>query len=515
MFATHGLRRAARIRGSHPGLAFDGQSRTWGEIETRVSRAAAGLRSLGLERGDRIAVLSENNAAFFELYWAAPWADLIMASLNTRWALPEMQAALENCRASVLIVDSAFVEHARELRAKCAAVQCLVFIGPESETPRGFHSYEALVRENAPIADQLRGGGEVVHLFYTSGTTGESKGVMLTGANVFNAGLMIASPFALSAETRALCVMPMFHVGAGTFLIGLTFAASSIFVAQRFEANSALRAIAEHRITHSVLVPAMINQMLADPEIDAFDLSSMQRLIYGAAPMPSALLEHAMRKMPRVGFNQGYSMTENTATGSCLLPHDHDPRGPTPHRMRSVGQVIAGNDLEIRAPNGAPLAANEIGEVCLRGPCVMAGYWGRPEDTAAVIRNGWLHTGDVGRVDEDGYLYIVDRIKDMIITGGENVYCAEVENAVYAHPAVMECAVIGIADEKWGERVAAIVYRKPGQALDEASLIAHCRTLIGGYKIPRQVIFTDEPLPRSSTGKIQKPQLRRAYGAGS
>lgn len=515
MLATHGLRRAARIRGNAPGVEFNGLTRTWAEVETRVARGAAGLRALGLQRNDRVAVLSENNDAFFELYWAAPWGDLIMASLNTRWAQAEMEAALEDCGASVLLADAAFASHARALKARLSSLRCLVFLGPEADTPSGFRSYEALVREHAPLRDQERGGDEVVHLFYTSGTTGRSKGAMLTAKNVFSAGLMIASPFALSPQTRALCVMPMFHVGAGTFLVGLTFAASSIVVAQRFDANGVLRTIASHAITHAVLVPAMINALLTDPELAAYDLSSMQRLIYGGAPMPPSLLENAMRKMPRVGFNQGYSMTETTATGACLMPHDHDPNGAHAHRMLSVGQAIAGNDIEIRGPEGAPLPDGEIGEICIRSPGLMAGYWGKPEETAAVIRNGWLHTGDAGRLDGEGYLYLVDRLKDMIITGGENVYSAEVENAVYAHPAVSECAVIGLPDEKWGERVVAIVHLKAGAVIDGAALVAHCRTLIGGYKVPREVIFSDVPLPRSSTGKIQKPLLRQTYRANN
>lgn len=512
MLATHGLRRAARVRGDFPGIEFEGVTRSWATVEDRVARVAAGLRALGLQRGDRVAVLSENSGAFFEIYWAAPWADLIMASLNTRWAVPEMIAALQDCGASALVVDAAFAPLAEQLVKACPSVRHVIYAGSDAAAaPSGARDYEALVAENAPLADQERGGSEVVHLFYTSGTTGQSKGAMLTSDNVFFAGLMIASPFALSAHTNALCVMPMFHVGAGTFLVGLTFAASGIVIARRFDAADALKTIAERRITHSVLVPAMINQMLNAPKVESYDLTCMERLIYGASPMPPALLNRAMEKMPGVGFNQGYSMTETTATGACLLPQDHQPDGPFAHRMHSVGQPIAGNDLEIRDPSGKVLPPCEVGEVCIRGPGLMAGYWNKPAETAAAVKDGWLHTGDAGKLDADGYLYIVDRIKDMIITGGENVYSAEVENAIFAHPSVAECAVIGLPDEKWGERVTAILHLKPESALTESDLIAHCRTMIGGYKVPRQVIFSADPLPRSGTGKILKPLLRQIH----
>lgn len=499
--ATHGLRRAARTRARM--LAVDDGRRrlTWAEAADRVARSASVLRSLGAKPGDRVAILSDNSATYFELYWAAPWGGLILAHMNTRWAVPEVAAALDDCTPTVLLHDSA---NSGAARAAAAASRCRFRVVNLDENGEG--GWNALVDAATPIPDAGSAEQTPVALFYTSGTTGQPKGATLTAANVFSAGLMIAKPFDLSPETRALCVMPMFHVGAGTFLIGLTAAAASIWIEPRFEAARTLELIEQERLTHSVLVPTMISQLLDQPNADRRDMRSMRRLIYGAAPMPEALIARAMQMMPEVGFNQGYSMTETTATGTSLLPADHaDPR-----RRRSVGQALPGNDIEVRTPDGSPCSDGEVGEICIRGPGVMAGYWNRPAETAAVIENGWLRTGDAGFLDADGYVHIVDRLKDMIISGGENVYSAEVENVLHDHPAVAECAVIGLPHPHWGEQVVAVVHLRRGTDTDPAMLEAHCRARLGGYKVPRRFVLSLDPLPKGGSGKILKPEIRRS-----
>ncbi len=501
--ATHGLRRAARTR-PHALAISDGRRRlSWLETQARVARLAAALRSSGARPGDRVAVLSDNSADYFDLYWAAPWAGLLLAHMNSRWALPEIAAALADCEARLLIHDAAHAAVAQAAAGTCRHRIDVIDMEVAMDGD-GADSWQAKLAATAPMPDSELAEDAPVALFYTSGTTGQPKGAMLTAANIFSAGLMIARPFDLGPETIALCVMPMFHVGAGTFLFGLTFAAATIHIEPRFDAARTLRLIERERISHSVLVPTMITQLLEQPTFGAHDLGSMRRLIYGAAPMPDALMARAMRAMPAVGFSQGYSMTETTATGTCLLPTDHHD----PARRRSVGQPIPGNDIEIRSQEGRPCPDGTIGEICIRGPGVMAGYWNRPAETGDVLAAGWLRTGDAGFIDRDGYVHVVDRLKDMIISGGENVYSAEVENVLHDHPAVAECAVVGLPHERWGEQVVAVVHLRPGTHADAALLEAHCRERLGGYKVPRRFYIESEPLPKGGSGKILKPDIR-------
>jgi long-chain acyl-CoA synthetase len=504
--ATHGLRRAARIRPR--ALAVDDGSRrlTWEQAADRVARVASVLQALGAQPGDRVAILSDNSATYFELYWAAPWGGLVLAHMNGRWAVPEVAAALDDCAPKLLLHDAT---HASAARAAAAASHCPVRLVDLDDPGAG--GWNAMVETAAACLDAELAEQAPVALFYTSGTTGQPKGATLTAANVFSAGLMIASPFDLSPDTRALCVMPMFHVGAGTFLIGLTAAAASIWIEPRFDAARTLDLIEGERLTHSVLVPTMISQLLDQPNAEQRDMRSMRRLIYGAAPMPDALIARAMQMMPDVGFNQGYSMTETTATGTSLSPADHaDTR-----RRRSVGQALPGNDIEVRTPDGSPCTDGEVGEICIRGPGVMAGYWNRPAESAAVIHDGWLRTGDAGFLDADGYLHVVDRLKDMIISGGENVYSAEVENVLHDHPAVAECAVVGLPHPHWGEQVVAVVHMRQGIGIGATDLEAHCRSRLGGYKVPRRFILSPDPLPKGGSGKILKPEIRRNLRAAA
>ncbi|MFN3370434.1 MAG: acyl-CoA synthetase [Sphingomonadaceae bacterium] len=498
--ATHGLRRAARTRGRSLAVSDRRRRQSWAETEARVARLATALRAHGARPGDRVAVLSDNSADYFELYWGAPWAGLLLAHLNVRWAVPEIAAALADCEARLLLHDASHAEAAR-----AAAVLCRHRIELIDLDAAGPESWQSRVADADPMADAGLAEGAPVALFYTSGTTGQPKGATLTAGNIFSAGLMIARPFDLGPEAVALCVMPMFHVGAGTFLFGLTFAAASIHIEPRFDAARTLELIERERISHSVLVPTMIAQLLEQPDVAGRNLASMRRLIYGAAPMPDALMARAIAAMPAVGFNQGYSMTETTATGTCLLPADH----ADPARRRSVGQALPGNDIEIRSADGRPCPDGTVGEICIRGPGVMAGYWNRPAETEAVLRDGWLRTGDAGFVDPDGYVHVVDRLKDMIISGGENVYSAEVENVLHDHASVAECAVVGLPHARWGEQVVAVVHLRPGTHADAAALESHCRARLGGYKVPRRFVFEAEPLPKGGSGKILKPDIRR------
>jgi long-chain acyl-CoA synthetase len=306
----------------------------------------------------------------------------------------------------------------------------------------------------------------------------------------------------------------MFHLadGAMTFLVTLR-GGSHCFLA-RFDPVAMMELIARHKVTMTLIVPTMVNMLVNHPDVGKHDLTSLERLIYGASPMPEAVIRRALEVLPQTRFNQAYGQSE-ASPGLTLMPHEyHSFEGPFAGRLKAAGRALAGVEVVILDHEDREVPRGTVGEVCARGNAVMLGYWQQPELTARTLRNGWLHTGDGGYMDELGFVFIVDRVKDMIITGGENVYSAEVEEAVYSHPAVAECAVIGVPDPQWGERVHAVVRCKAGQEVSEAELIGHCRARIAGYKLPRSVSFTETPLPLSGAGKILKTELRKPFWEG-
>lgn len=508
LYITQGLRRAAALWPTRTCLADGDRAFGWGETVERVSRFAGALAGLGLKAGDRVAFLGENTHHILEFYMAAPWAGLIGATINTRWAEAEMVYALEDSGASVLIADDHFVGAAPELARRAADVTTLIHAGA-GPPPEGMLSLEALMAGVDPLEDALRGEHETTALFFTGGTTGRSKGVMLSPATLVPTALQVQIRTALTADSVLLHAAPLFHMAAG----GMSYAAFGVGATQavvpRFEPGAVLAAVEKYRATHVLWVPTMLQMILDHPDFDKYDLSSLRRIVYGAAPMPEALLRQGMERIPSAGFVQMYGMTELSPIATDLQPEDHDPNGPNAHRLRSAGQPSGGVDLRIVSPDGNDVARGETGEVIVRSPGVMEGYWGQPELTAEAVRDGWMHTGDAGYLDEDGYLYVVDRIKDMIISGGENIFSAEVENAIYKHPAVQECAVVGLPDPKWGEIVCAYVRRANGTAIDEAALMAHCQSLIAPFKCPKRVVFAESDLPKTGAGKIQKTEIRK------
>jgi acyl-CoA synthetase (AMP-forming)/AMP-acid ligase II len=304
---------------------------------------------------------------------------------------------------------------------------------------------------------------------------------------------------------------PMFHLADISMLVGISFAPGAHVVIPKFDPADVLRVIGQERVTITLLVPTMLGMVLNEFDPAIHDLSSLTTIFYGASPMPTAMIEQALRVMPSVSFIQAYGMTELAPAATVLEAKHHALAGPFVSKLRSAGRAIQIADVMVADPDDVEVPRGTVGQILVRGPGVMKGYWNKPELTAETLRGGWMHTGDAGYMDDDGFLYVVDRIKDMIITGGENVYSAEVENAICKHPAIAMCAVVGIPHEKWGEQVHAILLLKPGCRLNEDDVIAHCRTLIAGFKCPRSVEFRTEPLPISGAGKILKRQLRAAY----
>jgi len=497
---TAAIPRAAMIRG-HGLAVVDGACRfTWAEHADRVARLAAGLRALGLRPGDRVAFLADSSHQVIELYHATLWAGGILAPVNSRFAPREITEMLEDSKPRLLVADAAHAERARA---------CLK--EPSRLVPGG-DALEALIARHAPMEDAGRGGDDPACLFYTGGTTGRAKGVVLTHANLAINALNTSAILGLGPDTVHLHCGPLFHLGAGARVFSTTLFAGAHVVLPRFDAQEVLRTIEAERVTLAVVVPAMVTALLEAPGFGRHDLSSLRRLSYGAAPMPPALLKALMARLPGVGLVQSYGQTELSPVATMLRPEDHVAGSP---RLRSAGQVVPNVDLRIADANDTPLQPGDIGEVQVRGPTVMPGYWNRPEESATALRGGWMHTGDAGFLDAEGYLFLVDRLKDMIVTGGENVYSVEVENALHEHPGVLECAVFGVPHPRWGEAVHAVIVPRPGAVLDETSLLAHCRARIAGYKCPKSFDIRAEPLPRSGVGKVQKRALRAPWWDGA
>jgi long-chain acyl-CoA synthetase len=309
---------------------------------------------------------------------------------------------------------------------------------------------------------------------------------------------------------------PMFHLATFPAVINITLNGGAHAILPKFDLKNLMEVIERDRVTSTVLVPTMINFLINHPDIGKHDLSSLRRITYGAAPMPLELLKRAMKVFPEVEFFQGYGQSESSPLLTTLMPEDHVIEGPEriTRRLASCGRPVIGVEVEVVDENGGAVKPGEVGEVVARGPNVMMGYWKRPEETATTLLRGWLHTGDMATIDEDGYIYLVDRKKDMIITGGENVYSTEVENVIYQHPAAREAAVIGVPDDKWGEAIKAIVTLKVGASLTESELIGFCASRLADYKVPKSVEIRDGELPKSATGKILKKELREPYWQG-
>ncbi len=481
-------------------------------VADRIARAASALHRLGCQPGDRVGILALNSDRYYEALFACAWGNFIFVPVNTRLAPPEIVYWLSDSGCTALFIDDAFVPALPAIAPEVPSLRHIIHIG-DAPCPAGLHAYEALLAAAPPMPDRCGSGDDIAGLFYTGGTTGRSKGVMLSHTNIVLNAINTLGGARFSSRPVYVHAPPMFHIADATLtFLCTTLAAKQIFM-PRFDPAAFLRLVAEHRVTDALLVPTMVNMVVNHPEVTQHDLSSLTNCVYGASPMPDAVIRRAMAVMPHSGFTQAYGQTEAAPVLTLLGPEEHGTSPGQQRRMRSAGRAVSGWEVRIHDEHDNEVPRGTVGEVCGRGPCMMRGYWNQPELTANTLRNGWLHTGDGGYMDEDGFVYIVDRLKDMIISGGENVYSAEVEEAVYSHPAVAEAAVIGVPDPKWGERVHAVVRCKPGMDLDEAALIAHCHTRIAGFKCPRSVGFTETPLPLSGAGKILKTELRRPFWA--
>lgn len=515
MYITQGLHRSLQQQPDTIAVRAPGESLTFAQFGDRVARLAGGLRQLGIGDGERVAMLSHNSARYLEYNLGVPWANGVLNPVNIRWSPAEMRYALSDSATTVLMVDDSFADVGAGLAKEVKSLRQLIHVG-KGAAPAGMLGYEDLLGASLPAEDARRHGDALAGIFYTGGTTGFPKGVMLSHQNVCISALAgLAVGGRSGRDATFLHVMPMFHLANFAIFNALTISGGKHVVLPGFTARSTLEAISRDRATEISLAPTML-QMLLDwleqhpDEAARLDLSSLQLIGYGAAPMSQALLRRAQHVFRSVRFAQGYGMTELAPVCAKLGPEYHTDEAYQSGKTRAAGKPNLCMEVRIVDPQGKEVPLGTVGEVVARGGNVMLGYWNRPEETAQAVRDGWMHTGDSGYMDEEGLIYIVDRMKDMIISGGENVYSAEVENAIASHPAVALCAVIGIPHEKWGESVHAVLVLKPGAAVTEEDIQAHCRERIARYKCPRSVEFRGE-LPLSGMGKIVKTELRKPY----
>ncbi|MFD1560751.1 long-chain-fatty-acid--CoA ligase [Paraburkholderia silviterrae] len=504
MYQTQALHRALQQYGDRVAVRFAGRERTFAAFAERVARLAGALQQLGLQDGDRIAILALNSDRYLEFQMAVPWAGGAVNPCNIRWSAAELLYALDDSGTTMLLVDDTFAALGAQLRRDAQTVRELIYCG-DGPAPEGMRDYEALLADAAAVTDRYRRGEDLAGIFYTGGTTGFAKGVMLSHSNLGVAALTALAAGLARPGAVYLHAAPMFHI-ADIGLAGPHWVEGNTHVIlPAFEPKAVLEAIERHGVTHTVLVPTMIQRLVEQAEgTSRYDVTTLETVSYGASPMSPALLARAQAVFPNARFRQLYGMTEAGPVAiESASPSAAEREGAAGRPCYCV-QVKVVNAQGVEVPRHTP------GEVALCGPNVMQGYWNKPEQTAAVLRGGWYFTGDGGYMDEDGFLHVVDRIKDMIITGGENVYSAEVESVIAAHPAVAASAVIAVPDARWGEAVHAVVVAVPGASVSAQDIIAHCKTRIAGYKCPRSVEFVDE-LPVSGAGKVLKIRLRERY----
>ncbi|MEM9564647.1 MAG: AMP-binding protein [Actinomycetota bacterium] len=488
------LRRAEQLFGDREAVVCGDTRRTYAELAARV-RKVAGLLDPITEPGDRVALWSANSDRYLELFVGISCADRAIVPHNTRWAEPELAYATDDAGAKVLICD-------RDPGGLADLVDTVIRIDTGQ--------YDELLDAAPELTPDVQ-PDTLAGLFYTGGTTGASKGVMLTHANLMANAVHAQLAQPILDDDRYLTMAPMFHAAGVYAALAVMWVGATNVIQPAFEPNQTLDLIEGEGVTCAIAVPTMLAAMLEAQTATARDTGTLRWLSHGASPIALELLKRA-DELFGCELIHLYGATELSPLATIFRHEDRFLDDPA--RAKSCGTAPPGVALEIRSPMGDTLPAGEVGEVTVSGPNVMVGYWNKPDQTEAVLQRGWYSTGDLGFLDDEGYLYLVDRSKDMIVSGGENVYCTEVEDAIYTHPQVLEATVFGIPDDQWGEAVHAVVVPREGADLDEAGLIEHCRDRIAGYKVPKSVTLQSDPLPKSGPGKVLKRELRAPYWEG-
>ena len=508
----HIIHKHAQERPDEVAIVYDGRSVTFAGYNAHVNRLISAFDAFGVGAGERVAILSKNNAAYLKVYGACEKGGRIAVPMNWRLAASEAAFLLNDSGARILFFEEEFWPAVESIRHEAPSMEQLVCI--DGDLP-GCHGYTELIANHAdrepPVSPS---DDDIAWIMYTSGTTGRPKGAMLTHGAQWARTSFIIDLLQYTERDATLHVMPFFHIGGRVFSLNHFVAGGKNVILRRFDARRTLELIERERVTTLHIVPTMLALLLDEPDYDEFDLGTLRLVLYAGGPMPVELLRRAITKMGPI-FCQGFGQTESGPTITQLLPHEHvlDGDPALVARLGSCGKAVAGVQVRLVDDQDRDVPLGTVGEAIVKSDFIMRGYWNNPEETAKVLRGGWLRTGDMLRQDADGYYYVVDRKKDMIISGGENIYAREVEETIYGHPAVQEAAVIGVPDEKWGEAVKACVVLRNGSAPpSEDDLVNYCRERLARFKAPKSVDFLTS-LPKNASGKILKRDLRQAYSA--
>ncbi|MBU3992885.1 MAG: AMP-binding protein [Alphaproteobacteria bacterium] len=496
-----------RHRRDYPALIQNDRTVTHGEFAARSRQLASALNKAGCRKQDRVSMLSLNSIEQCLIYGAGELSGYITAPINFRLAGEEIVYQVNDCLPLVLFFQSGFTDLIGAIRDRLPSIRQFVCIGPAPDWATDFESFLATGDpEGTPFrADE----DDVAYLVYTSGTTGKPKGCMLGHKTQMWTILAFAGDMGLSRMDRGMVVMPLFHIGAKDVQLAVQLQGGALVIADKFDPDDYLQLVQDQKVTVGHLAPTMIQTLLESSKVEALDLSSLRLVLYSAAAMPVTVLRRAIARFGQI-FQQAYGLTESAGTSLHRLEHDPDGDEAVQRRLRSVGTPFIGVDLMIADDAGRPLPIDTPGEILFRSPGNMLGYWNNTAASIDALRDGWFRTGDMGVLDEDGYCYIVDRKKDMINSGGENIYSREVEEALLTHAEISEVSVIGIDDPKWGEAVCAIVVTTAGSSLTEEAVVEHSRSQLASYKKPRKVVFVDS-LPKLASGKVDKVALRKAW----
>ena len=513
IYLTQSVHRNCQKFPNKQATIHNGRKHTWTQFRDRVAKFAGALRKMGVEQNDRVGILALNSDRYLEYYMAVPWAGGAVVALNTRWTVKENAYSLTDSGTKILLVDDAFVSQVEKLKEEDIPVNTFIYIG-EQECPKGMLDYENLIQEAYPVEDSYRHDEDLAGIYYTGGTTGFPKGAMLTHKSLWVSAMAVLMEANIKADDVYLHAGPMFHLADGALSNGALIVGATHCFLPSFTPQGTVETIQKYKATHTLMVPIMIQMVTAYIEKTNAEMDTLKFVLYGASPIPETVLVAAMKAFPSTQFVQGYGQTELSPIVTLLGAEYHVTEGPKSGKLKSAGQAVVCVEIRIVDKDDNVLGPNDIGEITVMGPNRMLKYWNKPEETATALRNGWIYTGDVGYLDDEGFLFLVDRAKDMIISGGENVYSTEVENAVMKYPAVQQCIVIGIPDDKWGELVHAEIILKEGMSASQEEIAVHCKELIANYKCPKSVKFRTEPFPISGAGKLLKREVRKIYWKG-